>query len=200
MPTVEFSTPELLGLVGKKMPLEDLEYKAAMLGTDPECVDAEKTVIEVFPNRPDMLSIEGFARALKSFIGVGGGYKGYKVASPATNMSLDESVNDVRPYISCAIVRGIKIDDDTLVSLMNMQELLHGSHGRKRSKVAIGVHDLDKTKPPYSYTTKAPQELRFIPLDFSKEMHLQDVLEKHPKGESYRHILEGKKRYPVVMD
>ncbi len=41
-----------------------------MLGTDLEDVTDDEITVEIFPNRPDMLSEQGFGRALSSFIGV----------------------------------------------------------------------------------------------------------------------------------
>jgi phenylalanyl-tRNA synthetase beta chain len=73
MPTVEFSTGDFMRLVGKKVPLKEFEERAAMLGTCVEKADENALTIEVFPNRPDMLSVEGFARAYKTFTGLESG-------------------------------------------------------------------------------------------------------------------------------
>jgi phenylalanyl-tRNA synthetase beta chain len=200
MPTAEFSTGDFMRLLGKKIPLKELEERAAMLGTSVEEVTGEKIVVEVFPNRPDMLSVEGFARAYRTFTGLEKGLKDYKVEDSNIDLKIDSGVKDVRPYIVSAIVKNLPVNEEVLLSIIEMQESLHGSHGRKRAKVAIGIHDFDKTKPPYSYTTSKPKATKFIPLDFSEEMDLDKILEKHLKGEGYKHILEGKKEYPLVMD
>lgn len=200
MPTAEFSTGDFLRLVGKKVPLKEIEERGAMLGTSVEEVTDEKIVVEVFPNRPDMLSVEGFARAFRTFIGLDSGLKEYKVEDSGITLKADDSVVGVRPYIVSAIVKNLPVTEDVLLSIIEIQESLHGSHGRKRSKVAIGIHDFDKTKPPYRYTTSKPKETKFVPLDFSKEMSLDEILETHPRGVDYKHILAGKKDLPLVMD
>ncbi len=200
MPTVEFPTGDFMGLVGKKIPLKELEERAAMLGTDVESVDEDRIVVEVFPDRPDMLSVEGFARAYRAFAGLESGLREYVVEVSDITLKTGKSVEDVRPCIAAAIVKNLPISEEALLSIIEMQEALHGSHGRKRSKVAIGVHDFDKTSPPYAYKALKPDAASFVPLDFSEEMTLGEVLEKHPKAEEYRHILEGKKLLPVVMD
>ncbi|MBN2517809.1 MAG: phenylalanine--tRNA ligase subunit beta [Candidatus Altiarchaeota archaeon] len=199
MPTVEFDTAELMRLVGKKMPLDELEYKAAMLGTSVEQATEDKMVVEVFPNRPDMLSVEGFARALRNFIG-SGGYKEYKAVDSPLELKVDKSVKGIRPYVVSAAIKNIKITDEVLISIMQVQEALHSSHGRKRAKVAIGIHDMDKTTPPYEYKAVKPNSMHFVPLDYSEGMSLKEVLEKHPKGEKYRHIIHKKELYPVILD
>ena len=47
-----------------------------------------------------------------------------------------------RPWFLCGVVRGVDIDDEFLRSMMELQEKLHITIGRKRSKLAIGIHDL----------------------------------------------------------
>jgi phenylalanyl-tRNA synthetase beta chain len=200
MPTVEFSTGDFMRLLGKSIPHEEVEERGAMLGTCIEEVTDDKIVVEVFPNRPDMLSVEGFVRAFRTFTGVDSGLREYKVEDSPIKLTTDSKVKEVRPYIVSAIVKNIPVTGELLLSIMQIQESLHGSHGRKRSKVAIGIHDFDKTKPPYVYTAAGPKEASFIPLDFAKEMSLDEILEKHPKGQDYKHILQGKKLIPLVMD
>jgi phenylalanyl-tRNA synthetase beta chain len=200
MPTAEFPTGDFMRLVGKKVPLKELEERAAMLGTSVEEVTEEKIVVEVFPNRPDMLSVEGFARAYKTFTGLGDGLREYKVQDSGISLKTDDLIRGVRPFIIAAVVKNLPMTDDILLSIINMQEALHGSHGRKRAKVAIGIHDFNKTLPPYRYTAAKPSDVSFVPLDFGEEMIAGEVLEKHPKGKDYGHILEGKKGLPFVMD
>lgn len=200
MPTVEFSTGDLMRLVGKRVPLKEFEERAAMMGTCVEAATDDKIIVEIFPNRPDMLSVEGFARAYRTFTGLESGSKGYKVEDLGIKLAVDDSAKLVRPYIVSAIVKNLPVTEDVLLSIIQMQEALHGSHGRRRAKVAIGIHDFDKTEPPYEYKAVPAKSISFVPLDFSKEMTLGDVLEKHPKGVDYKHILEGKKLLPVVLD
>jgi len=69
MPTIALNRKVFDALVGKKLPLEKLKDRISMLGTDLEEVNDEEIIVEVFPNRPDMLSVQGFARAFSSFIG-----------------------------------------------------------------------------------------------------------------------------------
>ena len=200
MPTVEFKTDEFLKLVGKSLPLEELGYKIAMLGTDPDEISDEKLVIEVFPNRPDLLSIEGFTKALRDFIGEGKEFKEIPVTEAKENIKVDLSVADIRLHIVAAIVRNVKIDVKILESIMQVQESLHISHGRKRAKVAIGIHDLDTLQGPFEYKAMKPTSLNFVPLDFKESMSLGHVLQKHPKGQQYKHLLEGNELIPVVSD
>jgi len=147
-----------------------------------------------------MLSVEGYARAYRTFTGIDSGLREYKVADSPIKLTVDDSVSLVRPFIACAVVKNLPVSEEVLLSIIQIQEALHCSHGRKRSKVAIGIHDFDKTTPPYEYKAVKPESMSFIPLDFSEKMTLGEVLQKHPKGEDYKHILAGKKLLPVVCD
>src|SRR3990167_11386374 len=69
MPTVSLNKKEFERLVGKTLPIEKLKDRISMLGTDLEKIEGNDIIVEVFPNRPDMLSEQGFARAFSSFIG-----------------------------------------------------------------------------------------------------------------------------------
>ncbi|MCK5698283.1 MAG: phenylalanine--tRNA ligase subunit beta, partial [Candidatus Aenigmarchaeota archaeon] len=61
MPTVTLDKKKVLELIGKKVSREVLLDRIPMLGTDLEKIDDNEIVVEIFPNRPDMLSEEGFA-------------------------------------------------------------------------------------------------------------------------------------------
>ncbi len=79
MPTVNLNKTVFEKLVGKKLSLDRLKDRISMLGTDLEGIKGNKIEVEIFPNRPDMLSEQGFARAFSSFIGVKTGLRDYKV-------------------------------------------------------------------------------------------------------------------------
>ena len=44
------------------------------------------------------------------------------------------------------------------------------SECRKRTLVAIGTHDLDTLKGPFTYSALAPEAIKFRPLNQTKEM------------------------------
>jgi phenylalanyl-tRNA synthetase beta chain len=82
---------------------------------------------------------------------------------------------------------------------MGLQEDLHWGLGRNRRKVAIGVHDISRVTPPFRYFGADPSR-KFVPLDFTEEMTMREMLHKHPKGKDYGHILDGSERYPLIVD
>jgi phenylalanyl-tRNA synthetase beta chain len=156
--------------------------------------------IEFFPDRPDMYSVEGIARSLRTFLGVEKGLKRYAVTDSGITMKVDDSIEAVRPFVVAGVVRGLTITDIMIRSIMEVQEKIHLTAGRKRQKVSIGIHDLDKVSPPFHYAAVKPEEISFIPLGKTERMNLNEILQKHEKGIDYAYILEGKERYPVIFD
>src|SRR3990167_8973707 len=79
---------------------EKMQEKIAMFGTPLEEFNEEEIQIEVFPNRPDLLSYHGFKRSFLSFLGKKTGLKEYKIKKPEQDyyVIIDKSVNEIRPY------------------------------------------------------------------------------------------------------
>lgn len=200
MPVVNLKYEDLISLIGKDIEKDELVKKIPMIGVSIERVENEEVSVEVFPNRPDLLGVEGIARAIKSFMGIEKGLKKYEVSPPKISLKIDESVEKVRPYIGGAIVRNVKMDEETIVSLMEMQEKLHFSVGKNRKKMAIGVHDFDKVTPPFFYKAVKPDEIKFIPLGWEEEMSMREILERHEKGIEYAHLLKNHEVYPIILD
>src|SRR5437867_2584706 len=121
------------------------------MGAGPEGVQGDVMTFDVFPNRPDLYSIEGIARGLRGFLGMEVGLPVYRAEASGIDFIVDRSVADVRPYAVGGIVRGLEFEDALLRSLVDLQEKLHLTVGRRRKKVAIGIHDMDKVTSPYIY-------------------------------------------------
>ena len=203
MPTLELKIERLERLVGKKLDIKELEYDLQWISLDLEDINEEEQIIKVEynPNRPDFSSPEGIARALKGYYEIELGIPPFEIIPGGIELNVDPSVNKVRPYIVCGIIRDIDLDEDEVATLMNIQEQLHWAVGRDRKKVAIGVHDLDNIVPPYRYTAVKPDSVSFIPLHGDGyPMNLEEILLLHEKGIEYAHILEGKEVYPIIFD
>ena len=200
MPTITINKKEFERLVGKKLPLDKLRDRISYLGTDLESIDENEIIVEIFPNRPDMLSLQGFARAFSSFIGVKKELRKYKVKDSKEKVVVDKSVAKIRPYTACAIIKGIKYDDEKIKEVIDIQEKLHITYGRNRRKVAIGIYPYEKIKPPIRFMAKRPEEIKFRPLEFSGEINGKQILSQHPAGREYRHLLNGLDKFPIFTD
>lgn len=137
MPVVTFFYGDLLSLIGRDVSVETLLDRVPQLGADVHSYDQEngELSIEFFPDRPDLYSVEGAARALRAFLGFETGLVRYTVHDSDIVLNLDDSITDVRPYMVAGVIEDITITNDLIRSLMEMQEKLHLTMGRKRAKV-----------------------------------------------------------------
>ncbi len=197
MPTITYDKKDLLNLIGKKLSDEQLEEVIHLMKTNVEDKNENEITVELTPDRPDLFGIEGLARAVKQYLGLQTGLKKYKVDS--AKIQIRASYLQYRPYLAAAVVRNVTVNDAFIRSLMNIQDVLTDTIGRKRKKVAIGIHDFDKIIPNINYIEVSPDE-KIMPLDTNEEMTLAEALEKIPKGKEYGHILSGLKKLPVWSD
>lgn len=198
MPVVRLYYEDMEEMVGASR--DAIMSRLAMMGADiGKRAEDDHVDVEFFPDRPDLYCSEGVARAMRGFLGIQTGLPEYHVNAGKIVLEVDESVKSVRPIIGCAVVRDLKFNDAAIESLMDLQEDLHWGLGRNRRKVAIGVHDISMVTPPFRYLASDP-ERRFVPLDFIESLSMREILEKHPKGIGYGHILKGFNRYPLIVD
>jgi phenylalanyl-tRNA synthetase beta chain len=173
--------------------------RVPMIGADIERLEEDHADIEFFPDRPDLFSAEGVARAMRGFLGIEEGLPVYTVRQSGIAFCVDPALAGIRPYLGSAVIRNVSFDEEAIESLMGLQEALHWAVGRGRGKVAIGVHDMDTVRPPFRYYA-APRDLSFVPLDFDREMTLEEILAEHPKGRDYAHLVESFPRFPLIVD
>ncbi|KAG6534248.1 hypothetical protein ZIOFF_008134 [Zingiber officinale] len=158
--------------------------------------------IGVAANRYDLLCLEGIAWALRIFI--------EKEASPLytvtsvspesiLKMHVKPETSLIRPFVVCAVLRGIAFDEARYNIFIDLQDKLHQNicsakiysswNTKRRTLVAIGTHDLDTIEGPFSYEALPPQEINFVPLKQS------DI-----KLKKFLHIIENSPAYPMIYD
>ena len=175
------------------------------IGCPVESNNGDEIEIEVFPDRPDLLSHETMAKAIRAFIGVGSPENKVEVSKGDFCIEVDQSLGAIRPIIMGAIVRSVNtgngpLERDLFIqSLMDHQEKLHMTLGRKRSFSSIGVHDLSRLSPPFRYVS-VTKDFSFTPLASEKEMSISEVLSSHPKGMEYSSLMEGLDSFPIILD
>ncbi|XP_066352965.1 phenylalanine--tRNA ligase beta subunit, cytoplasmic-like [Miscanthus floridulus] len=79
-------------------------------------------------------------------------------------MHVKPETSKIRPYVVCAVLRGVTFDEARYNSFIDLQDKLHQNICRKRTLVAIGTHDLDTLQGPFSYEALPPHEINFVPL------------------------------------
>lgn len=181
---------------------EKMQNKIAMFGTPIENITNKEIQIEIFPNRPDMLSYQGFKRSFLGFLGKKTGLREYKINKSEKDyrVIIDSSVKNIRPYTVCAIIKKLNLNEEKIKELIEIQEKLHLTLGRKRKKVAIGIYPLEKIKLPIYYKALEPDKIIFQPLETDKKMSGLQILQKHPAGRDYAHLLAGKPKFPIFID
>ena len=179
-----------------------MQEQIHMFGTPLESLTKDEIEIEIFPNRPDLLSMHGYLRAFLGFLGKKKGLKQYKINKPEKDyqITIDKSVLEVRPYTACAIIKNIKFTDDKIKEVIDIQEKIHNTFGRNRKKIAIGIYPLEKIKLPIKYLAEDPNKIKFVPLEANKEMTGKQILSQLSTGRDYAHLLRDKKEYPIFTD
>jgi phenylalanyl-tRNA synthetase beta chain len=194
MAVVKYKISRIQKLIGKERPAE--EIKEALEGIGEECeIMGDEIKVNVNPNRPDLYSVEGIARAVSTFLEISEP-RAYEIDD--ARYELVVSSVSARPHIVAGIAYNVDMDEEFLRNLIQLQETIHENFGRKRKKIAIGIHDFDKTKPPYYY--KEMKYTRFVPLDMSEELAPHEILKKHPKGIQYGEIYKNVDSYPLLFD
>jgi phenylalanyl-tRNA synthetase beta chain len=196
MPNVTFDAKDIAKLFAAK------EFDSLVDGVGMEVEERKggSVTVSVTPNRPDMLSFAGFMRALGLHSGKARP-KTYAVAGkPALSIRVTPAVMRVRPFIAAFVVRNMDLKGNALRYVIDFTEKLSDNYGRKRKKLAMGMHDLDAVKGAIRYD--AGHDGRFVPLRGSRAMSFAEILEGHAKGEEYGYTISrnGNADYPFLMD
>ena len=225
MPTIIVNRDALFKAIGQSFSDEEFDNLCFEFGIELDEVTSEKDIvyneqkiekenlstdilykIEVAANRYDLLCLEGLALALKIFLGKQKmpDIKPFNVLPEnERQLIVYDSVKEVRPIGLCAILRGINFTDEMLKSFMDLQDKLHNNICRGRKLVSMGTHDLDTVKGPFIYKALIPEHIHFVPLNRDEEVNgdgLMSILKDDPKLGKYLYLLEGKEKYPVMMD
>ncbi|RLF60773.1 MAG: phenylalanine--tRNA ligase subunit beta [Thermoplasmata archaeon] len=202
MPTIEVSIKDLEKLLGINIDVNKLKEEGILFvkGEIEEIEDDTMKIDIKDTNRPDLWSAEGIARELRGHYKIEEGMPKFQIKKSGLSVLVDKKVEKVRPKTVCAVVKNLKLDDEAIKQMIQLQEKVCQTYGRNRDFAAIGVYDYDKIKGPIKYTTFKPRELKFVPLGFTEEMYLDEILSKHPKGEEYGYLLKNQKEYPIFID
>ena len=180
---------------------EDLNEIFAFVKGDVESLEGDAVSIEVKDsNRPDIWAVEGMARALRGYLGVGRTKEIRLAGRSNLKVVIDKRVKPIRPFISTAIVKGLQPTDEALKSWINLQEKLDQTYGRKRRRASIGFYQADLIQSPLSYTVANPDIITFAPLGSENKQSLRDIVENHPKGAEYGEIISQFETWPILVD
>ncbi|KAK8569417.1 hypothetical protein V6N13_046474 [Hibiscus sabdariffa] len=227
MPTVSVGRDRLFAALGISYTQEEFEDLCFSFGIELDDVTTEKAIIskekhleeekptaedeiiykiEVPANRYDLLCLEGLAQALRIFSGQEKipRYTVAKISKESMHkMHVKKETSLIRPFVVCAVLRGITFDEASYNSFIDLQDKLHQNICRKRTLVAIGTHDLDTLQGPFTYEALPPQEINFVPLKQVKNFRADELMEFYKsdlKLKKFLHIIENSSVFPVIYD
>ncbi len=195
MPVLRFKAERLESLTG--LSVSELEELLFRLKCETEKVE-DYIEVEINPDRPDMYIGEGIARAV---LGLTGARKGWKRPEKSRTWgTVHSEAPPSRPFIAAALVRNVNVDDVYLEELIQFQEKLHDTLGRRRRKAAIGIHDASKLPSrKIRYVEMNVNEAVFKPLGWEREAPAREVLEATEQGRKYGSIALRGDRHPFLL-
>lgn len=214
MPTVSVNKQQLFELLGKQYSNEEFDELCFEFGIELDEDTTEEALknneepelkLDIGANRYDLLCIEGIAQSLNEYLGRAETPK-YKLSAPTTKLIIDKSTEQVRPFATGAVLRNIKFNEKSYASFIALQDKLHSNVCRNRSLVAMGTHDFDTMQGPIHYRALAPKDIKFVPLNQTKEFNGEELIEfyKSPEQKNnigrFVHIIEDSPVFPVIMD
>ncbi len=209
MPKIELQEKTFFEMLGTRPSREELTELLTVAKAEIDDWQPEENNLKIElndTNRPDLWSGPGLVRQLRVY--QDGKIPEYTFLSKEGSVQqtgeriiqVDKGLRDIRPYIAAFIARGVPMTEAILVDMINSQEKLCWNYGRKRSTIAMGVYRADLMKFPVHYRAADPEKTRFIPLDYSWEMSLREILKTHPKGVEFGWIVENFDRFPYLED
>ncbi|KAI2626530.1 phenylalanyl-tRNA synthetase beta chain [Hypoxylon sp. NC1633] len=219
MPTISVDKYDLFEALGQKYTTSEFEDLCFEFGIelDEDTENEERPIvdgvqeppqlkIEIPANRYDMLCFEGIALMLNIFRGKQP-TPNFRLAQPAIGdiqtITVLEDTTKVRPLVAGAILRNVKFTKKNYESFIALQDKLHQNLARQRTLVAIGTHDLDTIKGPFTYEARPPKDISFVPLNQTKKMNGEELMEFYEKDKHlgrYLHIIRDESLYPVIYD
>ncbi len=195
MATVTFYNKD----IEKFMSLDVFKSQIPELGMSVEDSNDTSIVVDITPNRPELLYFNNLIREILLHLGI---LKPRSYDSEIKNLDGDLYVSpefrSLRPYGIAFAAKNIDLSGNSLEYLVNFTEKLTDTYGRKRKKVALGMHNLDKVEFPLFYNLSEDKE--FTPLKYGVSIKFSDFI-KEKDNEGYSSIFGNKDgRYPILKD
>ncbi len=198
MPVIQLSLTRLGAFCKWKASEAKIVETLPYLGLDIEDQSGDMVSVEYSPNRPDFSSEAGIARSLAGLLGIVTGPPKYDYPRSKFQIIVTgREIERVRPVIK-GLYAEMAVTDELIKQLITMQEDLHNGIGRKRSKVAIGIHNAAVIDEEIKYYGVTDENFRFVPLGSSKKQTIREILSSTDQGVAYGKLLS--KIYPMLED
>ncbi len=210
MPKIELYRNALDRYVGERLEHDPLEEQLTVAKAEIDEWEDDEGIVKIElndTNRPDLWSTAGLGRQLRIYRG--GEKPSYDFFStpeaPADTgdrvIKVAPELESRRPYVVGFIAQGVEIDESTLADIIQTQEKLCWNFGQKRRAVAMGIYRSDLIQFPVHYKAADPETTRFVPLgDNETEQSLREIIDNHPKGREFGHIVSDFDLMPYLCD
>ncbi len=197
MPTSVHDKAYLRALIGRSIKEEKIEKAIDALGMNIERQNAKEIEVEFQANRPDLISTVGLARALRYYMDRKSSFKYEAKGKSGIVVKADRKVDKLRPYITCLVAKNLNFTNSSFLDLINFIEKFTDTFGRRRKKIAVGLHDLDKLVPPISYTLASDEKFSALGIG---EKSYSEILETTEKGKAYKDLCTTGDAFCVLKD
>lgn len=207
MVTIEVSIEDISKLMGYDKPLspdeldDQIAYAISEVDSEPDGPDENghtKITIDIkTSNRPDLWSAEGIARVILGSKGTPG-LPSLDAPESGFEINVTEELVDIRPYIGAAVIRGLDFDDFLIKQMIQLQDKVDFSFGRKRKRTSIGIYNINMIESPIAYTV-VDRSFKFQPLGMDEELNINEIFEQHPKGIEFKGILRKFEKVPMLV-
>jgi phenylalanyl-tRNA synthetase beta chain len=198
LPVIQLSLSRLVQYCSNKADQTEILKTIPYLGLDIEDHDGDTVNVEYSPNRPDFSSEVGIARSLVGIMGLEVGAPTYQfIPSKYKVRVLEDQVSQVRPRIQ-ALYSEIQVTEDLIRQLIGMQEDLHNGIGRRRAKVAIGIHNASSITEQVTYRATKDRSFSFPPLGSNEKKTIDEILGGTDQGLIYGKLLYD--TFPLLED
>lgn len=189
--------------IAKHFSLDEFGKMVESIGMEVKGAEGDIVSLDITPNRPDLLYFYNFMETLRLFAKKGGKPKSYSAESGIrASIKVTKNVSGIRPNIAAVVAENLDMSGNALRYLVDFTEKLGSTYGRKRKKIAIGLHDYDKIDGELVYD--AARSGNIVPLGEDAEQTFEEVINKNRKGIEYANTIpgssNGKAAYPFLRD
>lgn len=199
LPIIKVNYDDLVSLIEESLDPSKIKELLPSAKCSVEKIEGNFWTLEVTSDRLDHFSVEGIARTLKGLLGVEEGLRKFKIGISEVEVIVDESVKNIRPFIMSAVIDNLKLSDESIVQMMQLQDKLHDGVGQRRRLVSMGTYDLDKLGRKIFYKVMKLKDIVFVPLGYKKEMNGKEILDVTEQGRRYRNIIPSDEA-PILED
>ncbi len=116
MPTIDMDLVEFEKMLGVEFhgDMEKLDDLLALVKSEVKLYNQKENIVSIElkdTNRPDLWSVEGLARTLRSYLNLQRGLRQYSVEDSIIDVHVDSRLKSIRPFIGCAIIKNVNLSD-----------------------------------------------------------------------------------------